>query len=496
MILLINPLNFAANKNFHNFVLLSITIDPLMKIAVHGAARTVTGSKHLVTLSNGNRFLLDCGMFQGMGVDTEQLNRNWGFDPASVNHVFISHAHVDHSGLLPKLVKDGFRGTIYATQATIDILQVLLLDSAHIQQQDLYLLNKRRKEEGRKLLEPLYTAEDARNTFQYMKPVHYNQAIRIDKNIVLEFFNVGHIVGSATTFLTLTENGNTKTLAYSGDVGRYGDPMLYSPHTFPQADYILIESTYGNKLHDRMETYAEELLKNIERTCLQKKGKLIIPAFSVGRTQELLYALNDLELDNRLPPVHYYVDSPMSVKVTEIVKKHPKCFNRSVQTLFRRDIDPFQFNGLRYITDKRDSQALNTDHKPSVIISASGMAEAGRVKHHIANNIENWRNTILMIGYCEPRSLGARLKKFPETAHIFGRQYNVKADIVVIDSMSAHADYNDLCQYLSCQDAQEVERVFIVHGEPYTQVEFKKRLMKKGFRDVVIPELHQEFGMR
>ena len=466
-----------------------------MKIAFHGAARTVTGSKHLVTLGKSKKFLLDCGMFQGMGTETEKLNRNWGFEPSEIDYVFLSHAHVDHSGLLPKLVKDGFRGTIYATPATIDIIRVLLLDSAFIQQQDVHFLNKKRREEGRKLLEPLYTEEDVRNTFQYMKPVHYYQTVEVDENIVLQFFDGGHIVGSATIFLTLTENGNRKTLAFSGDVGRYGDPILHSPQTFPQADYIIIESTYGNKLHDRIETYAEELLKNIEHTCLQKKGKLIIPAFSVGRTQELLYALNDLELERRLPPLNYYVDSPMSVKVTEIIKQHPECFNRSVQKLLRKDDDPFRFKGLHYITDKRESQALNTDYKPSVIISASGMAEAGRVKHHIANSIENWRNTIMIIGYCEPNSLGARLKERPETVGIFGSPYNVKADIVMLNSMSAHADYNDLCQYLSCQDAQEVKRVFVVHGEPDVQVEFKRRLIKKGFLDVIIPELHQEFGV-
>ena len=466
-----------------------------MKIAFHGAARTVTGSKHLITLNDGKKILLDCGMFQGMGTETEKLNRNWGFDPAEVSYVFLSHAHVDHSGLLPKLVKDGFHGTIYATPATIDIIRVLLLDSAFIQQQDIHFLNKKRRTEGKKLLEPIYTDEDVRNTFQYLKPVHFYQAIQVDENIILQFFDGGHIVGSATIFLTLTENGNTTTLAYSGDVGRYGDPILHSPQAFPQADYILIESTYGNKLHDRVETYAEELLKNIEHTCLKKKGKLIIPAFSVGRTQELLYALNDLELDGRLPPINYYVDSPMSIKVTEIVKQHPECFNRSVQKLFRKGDDPFSFKGLHYITDKRESQALNTDYQPSVIISASGMAEAGRVKHHIANSIENWRNTIMITGYCEPESLGDRLKKRPETVNIFGSPYNVKADIVTIESMSAHADYNALCQYLSCQDAQEVKRVFIVHGEPNVQVEFKRRLMKKGFLDVAIPELHQEIGV-
>ncbi|MDR1860066.1 MAG: MBL fold metallo-hydrolase [Bacteroidales bacterium] len=466
-----------------------------MKISFHGAARTVTGSKHLVTLNTGKKFLLDCGMFQGLGPETDHLNRTWGFDPAEVDYVFLSHAHVDHSGLLPKLVKDGFTGKIFATPATIDIIKILLLDSAAIQKQDLHLINKKRVKDGKHPLHPIYTEEDVHRTFEHLCAVPYHHPVQVDSDIRLELFDGGHIAGSATVFLTLNEKGATSTLAFSGDVGRYGDPILHAPEPFPHADYIVIESTYGDRLHDRIETYADDLLRNIEETCMLKKGKLIIPAFSVGRTQELLYALNDLEIDGKLPPVDYYVDSPMSVKVTEVVKKHTECFNRSVQKLLKTDADPFWFKGLRYITDKRDSQALNVNYKPSVIISASGMAEAGRVKHHIANSIESRRNTILLIGYCEPHSLGARLKARPETVGIFGNIFKVNADIVTLNSMSAHADYNDLCQYLSCQSPADVKRVFVVHGEPLVQQEFKRRLLKKGFLDVDIPELHQEFGL-
>jgi len=466
-----------------------------MKISFHGAARTVTGSKHLVTLSSGTKFLLDCGMFQGMGAETDNLNRTWGFDPAEVDYVFLSHAHVDHSGLLPKLVKDGFRGKIYATPATIDVIRVLLLDSAAIQAQDLHLVNKKRLADNKRPLQPIYTEEDVNKTFEYMCAVPYHRNTQINREINLELFDCGHIAGSASIVLNIREEGRNSTLVFSGDVGRYGDPILHAPETFQQADYMIIESTYGNKLHDRIDTYANDLLSNIEYTCLRKKGKLIIPAFSVGRTQELLYSLNDLELDGRLPHLDYYVDSPMSVKVTEIVKRHTECFNRSVQKLLKTDSDPFNFRGLKYITDKRDSQALNTTTKPCVIISASGMAEAGRVKHHIANSIENRRNTIMIIGYCEPNSLGARLKKHPEHVGIFGEQLKVNADIVTLNSMSAHADYHDLCQYLSCQTPQEIKRLFIVHGEPAVQLEFKRRLVKKGFLDIEIPELHQTFGV-
>jgi metallo-beta-lactamase family protein len=466
-----------------------------MKISFHGAARTVTGSKHLISLTNGKKILLDCGMFQGMGKATEALNLNFGFNPEKISCVFLSHAHVDHSGLLPKLVKDGFKGKIYATPATVDVAKIILQDSAFIQKQDIYFLNKKRITEGKPLLQPLYTEEDVLKTFSRFVPVDYHRPVKIDDTVELTFFDAGHIAGAATIYLRLTENNTTTSIAFSGDIGRYRDPILHSPQAFPPADYIIIESTYGNKVHGSVESYSEDLRKIIEETCVHKKGKLIIPAFSVGRTQELLYALNDLELDKRLPQLNYYLDSPMSIKVTDIVKKHKECFNRSVQKLFKIDNDPFQFKGLRYIADKRDSQALNTDYSPMVIISASGMAEAGRVKHHIANSIENWRNTILMIGYCEPQSLGARLKQRPETVSIFGSPYTVRADIKIIDSMSAHADYNDLSQYLSCQDAAEVKRVFIVHGEPQVQLEFKRRLLKKGFKDIEIPKLHQEFGI-
>jgi metallo-beta-lactamase family protein len=274
-------------------------------------------------------------------------------------------------------------------------------------------------------------------------------------------------------------------------VGRYGDPILKSPSNLPQADYIIVESTYGNRLHEKVESTSEELRDIIVETCVSKRGKLIIPAFSVGRTQELLYTLNEMELDYRLPDLTYYVDSPLSTKATIVVKNHPECFNRAVQKIMKYDKDPFHFKGLKFIEDKRASQALNSTTEPCVIISASGMAEAGRVKHHIANSISNARNSILMVGYCEKNTLGARLKLRPEKVTIYGEEYPVNAEIFSIDSMSAHADYNDLSQYLSTQDPDKVRRVFIVHGEPDSQQAFKDRLLKKGFNDVVIPGLHE-----
>ena len=465
-----------------------------MKITFHGAARTVTGSKHLLTLNNGTKILLDCGMFQGMGKETDKLNRELGFGADEVDYVILSHAHIDHSGLLPLLVKQGFKGKIFATPGTIDLVQLLLLDSAHIQEQDVRFVNKKRIKEGRPPIEPLYKEEDARRTFDLFHPIEYLHHTEICEDVKLCLYDCGHILGSASIHLTIKENGKDTTVAFSGDVGRYGDPILRSPQPIPPTDYIIIESTYGDRVHDPIDTYAEKLKENILETCIKKKGKLIIPAFSVGRTQELLYALNELEVNEELPDIKYYVDSPLSTETTLAVKRHPEYFNKAVQKLMKIDADPFAFKGLSFIKDKRDSQALNVNHDPCVIISASGMAEAGRVKHHIANGIGNWRNTILLIGYCEPASLGARLKKKPEVIGIFGTQFPVKADINTIDSMSAHADYNDLCQYLSHQNPNEVKRVFIVHGEPEVQKEFKVRLIKKGFLDVVIPEPHEEIG--
>jgi metallo-beta-lactamase family protein len=466
-----------------------------MKIAFHGAARVVTGSKHLLTLTNGKKYLLDCGMFQGMGPDTDMLNRNWGFTPSEVDYLILSHAHIDHSGLIPKLVKDGFNGKIYSTPATKELASVLLEDSAGIQQDDIKFVNKRRIAEGQSYLQPLYDEEDAKLANTLFETVEYKNWFKIDENVQFMYTDAGHIIGSAAVHLKINENGKETRLTFSGDVGRYRDVILNSPDTFPQADYILIESTYGNSLHDAEVTTPDLLLQWIEKTCLQKKGKLIIPAFSVGRTQEILLALNQLEVENRLPKVDYFVDSPLSITVTEIVKKYPNLFNKNIQTLLQTDKDPFSFTGLKYVKSVDESKSLNYRNEPCVIISASGMAEAGRVKHHISNNIENSRNTILLVGYCEPHSLGGKLMAGVKEVNIFGVQHEVNAEVGSIRSMSAHGDYNDLSQFLSCQDPKQVKKVFIVHGDYDVQQAFQQRLIKKGFADVEVPPLHFEIGL-
>jgi metallo-beta-lactamase family protein len=466
-----------------------------MKIAFHGAARVVTGSKHLLTLDNGKKYLLDCGMFQGMGAQTDTLNRNWGFTPAEVTHLILSHAHIDHTGLIPKLVKDGFNGKIFCTPATRELTSILLEDSAGIQQDEVKYANKRRTAEGLPYLQPLYNEDDAARAMDHFVSVEYDTWFTVDENVQVMYTDAGHIIGSAAVHLRIKEGGKETHLTFSGDVGRYRDVILRSPEVFPQADYILIESTYGNSLHDPADTTPDMLLQWIEKTCLQKKGKLIIPAFSVGRTQEILFALNQLENENRLPDLDYYVDSPLSVAATEIVKSYPQYFNKTIQKIIETDNDPFGFKGLKYIKSVEESKLLNYRDKPCVIISASGMADAGRVKHHISNNIENSRNTVLLVGYCEPHSLGGRLMAGAKEVHIFGVLHEVHAEIGSIRSMSAHGDYEDLSQFLSCQDPAKVKVLFIVHGEYDVQQAFQERLRKKGFADVEIPALHYERGL-
>ena len=311
----------------------------------------------------------------------------------------------------------------------------------------------------------------------------------------MQYTDAGHIIGSAAVHLKVYEGGSQRQLTFSGDVGRFRDAILKSPATFEQADFIILESTYGNSLHDLHNPTPDHLLEWIEKTCLKKKGKLIIPAFSVGRTQELLFALNQLELERRLPELDYFVDSPLSVHATQIVKKYPHDFNTRIQKVLEKDEDPFQFAGLQFVKTVDESKLLNFRNEPCVIISASGMADAGRVKHHISNNIENSRNSILMTGYCEPHSLGARLLSGKKEVNIYGVAHEVHAEVGSIRSMSAHGDYEDLSQFLSCQDPKAVKKLFLVHGEYEVQVDFRERLLRKGFMDVEIPELHQEIGL-
>lgn len=466
-----------------------------MKISFHGAARMVTGSKHLLELSSGKKILLDCGMFQGMGKETDHLNRSFGFDPQTIDAMLLSHAHIDHGGLIPKLVKEGFKGRIFCTPATGELVSVLLEDSAQIQEDDIRYVNKKKKIKGEPLVRPLYTVEEATASFNSFVSIDYENWFDVCEGVQAMFTDAGHIIGSAAVHVRVTESGHTHHLSFSGDIGRYRDAILRSPAVFPQADFIVMESTYGNSLHPLHSSTPDMLLDWIERICLKKRGKLVIAAFSVGRTQELLYTLNQLELENRLPAIPCYVDSPLSVNATEIVKKYPAYFNKTIQQIMQTDLDPFDFSQLHYIRSVEHSKQLNFMNGPMIIISASGMADAGRVKHHISNNIENSRNGILFTGYCEPHSLGGRLLAGNKEVNIYGVAHEVHAEIGSIQSMSAHGDYEDLCQWLACQDPSKVKELFLVHGEYVVQQDLRERLLKKGFPFVKIPDMHAQIGL-
>jgi len=467
-----------------------------MNITFHGAARNVTGSKHLIRLKDDTSILLDCGMFQGMGDQSDNLNEHFGFNPQKVDYMVLSHAHIDHCGLIPRLVAEGYNGPIYCTPATMDLTRILLMDSAHIQMQDAEYSNKHRARKGLPLLEPLYTDKEAMDALRLFKIVEYNEEFEITPKVKLKFTDAGHILGSASVHLAITEDGKLTNITFSGDVGRYDDMLLNDPQPFAQADYILLESTYGDSLHKDQGPIEEALLGIIKQTCEVKGGKVIIPAFSVGRTQELLYALNALELKGTLPELRYYVDSPLSEKATDVLMNHPEVYNKQVKQVLKTDANPFGFKGLRFIQSTEESKALNSDPRPCVIISSSGMAEAGRVKHHIKNNINSKKNTILMVGYCEPNSLGGHLLAGDHEVHIFGETYPVNAEVRSMRSMSAHGDYEDLLHFLACQAPAKVKKIFLVHGEYDVQQHFSGKLKEKGFEQVEIPYQHQRIELR
>lgn len=463
-----------------------------MKIGFHGAARTVTGSKHLVTLENGFRLLLDCGMFQGLGVKTAELNENFGFDPTTVSILLLSHAHIDHSGLIPLLVKRGFQGKILCTQATRDLTEILLRDSAGIQINETIQANKMRSEHSLEAYEPLYDEQDVEVCLQQFETVEYNVPVKINDEVIAIFQNTGHLIGSASIHLSIIEAGEKTTILFSGDVGRYRSTLLQPPSEYEQVDYIIMESTYGNSSHPLNISTVDPLLEQIKATCIERKGKLIIPAFSVGRTQEVLYSLNQLELEHRLPELKYFVDSPLGAKATEVIKHYMEYFNDRLQSILQTDDDPFDFNGLRYVESSDESIELAAYKEPCVIISSSGTGDAGRVRHHIFSAIEDDKNCILFVGYCQDQSLGGRLLSGCKTVEIFGETCSVRAEIKQLGSMSAHGDSSDLFKFISGNDPNMVNNLFLVHGEYDIQKSFAEKLKVKGY-NVYIPAMNEEY---
>jgi metallo-beta-lactamase family protein len=464
-----------------------------MKIKFCGAAREVTGSCHLLTLEDGYKILLDCGLYQGNDGEMHGFNQSWHFDPASVDCLVVSHAHIDHTGRIPKLVADGFRGPIYATHATRDLCNIMLLDSAKIQEGDAAYHNKHLNK-GEKEEKPLYTIRDVQRTMQLFASYAYEQWINIHPGVRILYRDAGHILGSAGVFLEITENGKTTRIGFTGDIGRPNRPILGDPLPLPEADYLLCESTYGDRLHESAPGEIEHFLKIIHTTCIKNKGKLIIPAFSVGRTQEIVYMLDQLHKSGQLPKIPVYIDSPLSINATEVFINHPECFDEELIEYMLTDENPFGFNGLFYIRDVEGSKQLNSMNKPAIIIAASGMMNAGRIRHHIVKGIENFKNTFLIVGYCSPGTLGAILRDGAKSIHIFGKYKQVLANIEVMDGFSAHGDQQEMYEVIK-NHIPTAKKVFLVHGTLDRQEPWGQFLKEKGFKEVVIPDLGEEHDL-
>jgi metallo-beta-lactamase family protein len=434
-------------------------------------------------------------MFQGKGLETENLNRKLGFEPHEIDHIILTHAHIDHSGLIPFIYRLGFRGSVICTNATRDLCAIMLADSGTIQEHDTITFNKKLARKGQPPVEPLYTKADAVASMELFIGVAYNRKFRIDGSTCVKFTNTGHMLGSGVASLEITEGGKKKTVAYTGDIGRPENRILRAPVPFPQADILITEATYGDRLHASTREAEDDLLNIMKETCIEKKGKLIIPSFSVGRTQELVYSLNNLYNEMKLPRVDIYVDSPLAVNATGVFRLHPECFNSKVLDVMINDPDPFGFNSLFYITNQNDSKKLNEIKKPCVIISASGMMEAGRIKHHLANNISNPKNTVLAVGYCAPATLGARLLRGEKAVSIHGNMYEVKAEIKRIDSYSGHGDYKEMGDFLKCQNPAKLSNLFLVHGDYEAQKKYMNYLESLGFKNITIPASGEEYSL-
>jgi metallo-beta-lactamase family protein len=468
-----------------------------MNINFFGAARTVTGTQHLLEI-NGSKILLDCGLYQGKRDRSYKRNNNLPFDPASVDILILSHAHIDHSGNIPNLVKNGFSGDIICTYATRDLCTILLKDSAKIQEQDIAYLNKKRSKKNLPPIKPLYNTEDAVRSLKYFLALGYGRTREITPGIELTLYDAGHILGSAFVVLDIADDGNGKPqrLVFTGDIGRRNRPIIQDPENLDRADILIMESTYGNRLHEKTE---ESLLKlkNVVNNTIRRGGKVVVPSFAVGRTQELVYSLHQLINNNEIPgKIPVYVDSPLAVDATAIYRLHPETYDEETERFMLEDEhrDPFGFAMMRYTRSVAQSKELNNLKGPAVIISASGMAENGRILHHLIHTIEDPRNCILFVGWQAPNTLGRRIVEKHPPVKIFGEEYKLKAEVAKLNGLSAHADKNEMLEWLS-HFKQKPRRTFVVHGEEEVSLAFARTLEKHGFSGVEVPSLGQRVSV-
>ncbi|MGD9092198.1 MAG: MBL fold metallo-hydrolase [Anaerolineales bacterium] len=460
-----------------------------MNITFHGAAHTVTGSQHLINV-NGHNLLLDCGLFQGRRRESYQRNLNFAFDPSAVDAVILSHAHIDHSGNLPSLIKKGYKGPIYATDATAHLTNLMLLDSGHIQELDAKYVNKKRAKRGKEPIQPLYTIEDAAQVAQYFVCVGYKQSFEPVPGVKAHLVDAGHILGSASIALDIEEKQKKYRLWFSGDIGRLDLPLVRDPVLPRNADYMIMECTYGDKPHRDPEVAYQEMRQIVVRT-VERRGKVIIPAFAVGRTQEIVYCLHRMIDRGDIPRIPVFVDSPLAINATEIFRAHPECFDAETLAFIRDDIHQaaLGFDLLTYTRTVEESKSINKRSEPMVIISASGMAETGRILHHLRNNIEDKRNTILIVSWQAPHTLGRRLADRHKEVKIFGETYQRKAEVVTIGGFSAHAGQRFLLDYaLATKDV--VKDIYMVHGEENAAASLHQVLSENGFQNVHYPDIH------
>lgn len=456
-----------------------------MKIHIHGAAQTVTGSQYIIDV-NGCRILLECGLFQGKRAESFSQNRIFPFDPREIDAVILSHAHIDHSGNLPNLVKNGYEGPIFTTRATASLADVMLQDSGHIQEADAQFINRRRASHGEPPVEPIYTREDAIQVARLFQPVDYEETFEPASGVTARLVDAGHILGSAGICLDMHENGSTKRLWFSGDIGRRDLPLIPDPVLPQDPDYLMMECTYGDKPHASIEEAYQEFCAVVKKT-LRRGGKVIIPAFAVGRTQELVFFLNQMVEAGIIPRVPVFVDSPLAVKATEIFKEYPDFMDKETHEFVRRENQPpLDFKGLHYVESVEESKKINNLQGPAVIISASGMAETGRILHHLRNNIEDERNTILIVSWQAPYTLGRRLAEREKQVKIFGEIFYRRAEVETIGGLSAHAGQNMLMEYARAARGK-LKKLILIHGEQRAASAFEEKLKAEQIGPVIYP---------
>lgn len=457
-----------------------------MQITFYGAAKTVTGSQHLVHVNNQN-ILVDCGLFQGKREESFQKNRSFDYDPATIDHLILTHAHIDHSGNIPNLVRKGFRGQIHATSATVELCQIMLKDSAFLQEKDTEFVNKIRAKQNKAPFKPLYTMEDVEKTLPLFVEHEYDEMFTLTKGTNVTFRDAGHILGSAGALFEINEQGRPISIGFSGDIGRPHMPLMHDPNYFRHLDYLVMETTYGNRLHTPFDHVEEELARIIVEAT-QNGGKIIIPAFAVGRTQLMVYMLHKLFDHHRIPEIPIFVDSPLGVHATEVFRHHYDMLDRETKRIYLDDnIDPFGFERLKYIESVEESKALNSLDFPHIIISSSGMAEGGRILHHLRNNIEHRKTTILFVGYAAEHTLARKLMDGNDRVKIFGVEHKVRCQIKSIDSFSAHADRHELLQYLNFCPPEKMKTLFLIHGEEESIESFSNAVKSKGYTNLCVP---------